>query len=133
MTIVFDRSVPEGERRWMRALIRRCATVYGFETWEFRVACRRFRGKQLAECTVKAMASIAEITIHPARLADRALARADLLHEMWHLLDDELLATLSDLAAHIQNPLRRARAYRRAYRRYEAWHDRTARIVGGLL
>ena len=133
--IVFERSVPEGERIWLTRLIKRFlrATDSSGAGWEIVVACRRFRGKQLAQCDVQEMAHRAVITLHPGRLADREAVRADVLHELWHLLDNELWDTLADLAAHIPDEKKRRRAYRRAERRYEAWHDRTARIVGGLL
>lgn len=133
MIVAFDQSVPESERRWVGTLIRAAARKFGFGAWEFRVACKRLRGAQIAECEVKAMAGMVDITLHPARLVNRAAARTDLAHELWHLVDCDMEDTLIDLASHIPDAKRRARAYRRAYRRYEALHDRQSRIMGECL
>lgn len=131
--IVFDRSVPEEERVWIGRLARRFLRACGLESWELVVKLKRFRGTQLAECEVQAMSTRAILTLHPARLENREAVRTDAMHELWHMLDEELIDTLADLAAHIPDEKKRRRAYRRAERRYEAWHDRTARVVGSLL
>jgi hypothetical protein len=127
--LTFDKSVPDTERRWIGALVRRAAVKFGFAAWEFQVACKTLRGDQIAECVVKGMAGMVDITLHPSRLANRAAARTDLAHELWHLVDCDMEDTLADLASHIPDPKRRARAWRRAYRRYETLHDRQSRIM----
>ena len=133
--IVFDRTVPEGERVWIARLVTRFLRACGMDAgkWELVVRCKRFRGTQLAQCDAEPMSTRAVIILHPGRLVNREAVKADLMHELWHLLDEELRDTLADLAAHIPDEKKRRRAFRRAERRYEGWHDRTARIVGGLI
>lgn len=133
MIVAFQASVPEGERRWIGRLVRRFLRVCGLDAWEIRVRFKRFRGRQLAQCDVEAMSTRAWLTFHPARLADRAALQTDVIHELWHLLDEELRDTLADMAAHIPDEKKRKRAMGRANRRYESWHDRTARVIGRLL
>lgn len=131
MLITFARNVPEEERRWLRLLIRRCARAWGYETWEFRVELKRL--PHYAEIEVQRMASVALLRLRPDRFAERTALRTDVLHELWHLRDTELQDAMQDLAAHIPDEKRRRRAFRRANRRYEAWHDQTARLVGRLM
>jgi hypothetical protein len=132
--IRFDRSVPQGERRWMAHIIRRAARLWDCESYEYRVAARRM-GKTLATCAVKvlSMATIVEITVNPSRFAEREGMRSDLIHELLHVLDEEVRHAFADLAAHIPDDRRRRRALRRAERRYEAWHDRHARVWARLI
>lgn len=133
MIVAFDKSVPGSERVWIGRLVRRFMRACGLQSWEIQVRFKRFRGKQLAQCDVEAMSTRAWLTFHPARLVDKAALRTDVIHELWHLLDEELRDTLADMAAHIPDEKKRKRAMGRANRRYESWHDRTSRIVGSLL
>ena len=132
--VVFDRSVPKTERRWMARLIRRCARLWDTQDFEYRVSAKRM-GATLGTCEVKvlSMATIVEIAVNPSRFAERPVIRVDLVHELLHVLDDEVREGLLDLAAHIPDEKRRARALRRAERRYEAWHDRHARVWARLI
>jgi hypothetical protein len=132
--VVFDRSVPKPERRWMARLIRRCARLWDCEDYEYRVAARRM-GRTLGTCAVKVlpMATIVEITVNPVRFPERAVMRIDLVHELLHVLDEAVREAFHDLAAHIPDEKRRARAFRRAERRYEAWHDKHARVWARLI
>jgi len=132
--VAFDKTVPDAERRWMGRVIRRCARLWGTEDYEYRVSARRM-GKTLASCTVKvlSMATIAEITVNPKRFEERDAMRADLIHELLHVLDEEVREAFVDLAAHIPDDRRRVRALRRAERRYEAWHDQHARVWARLI
>lgn len=133
MIITFDKTVPDEERRWIGRRVRRFLRVCGLTQWEIQVRFKRFRGKQLAQCDVEAMSTRAWLTFHPSRLADRKALATDVVHELWHLLDEELRDTLADLAAHIPDEKKRKRAMGRANRRYEAWHDRTSRVAGNLI
>ena len=132
--VVFDRSVPKPERRWMARLIRRCARLWDCEDYEYRVAAKRM-GRTLGTCTVKVlrMATIVEIAVNQSRFAERSAVRVDLVHELLHVLDEEVREALQDLAAHIPDEKRRTRAFRRAERRYEAWHDKHARVWARLI
>ncbi len=132
--VVFDRSVPKPERRWMARLIRRCARLWDCEDFEYRVAAKRM-GRTLGTCTVKVlrMATIVEIAVNPSRFAERSAVRVDLVHELLHVLDEEVREAFQDLAAHIPDEKRRTRAFRRAERRYEAWHDKHARVWARLI
>lgn len=133
MIVRCDDTVPEWERGWITRLVRRFLRVCGMTQWEVQIRCKRFRGRQLAQCDVEMMSTRAWLTFHPARMADRAALRTDIVHELWHLLDEELRDVLADMAAHIPDEKKRRRAMNRANRRYECWHDRTSRIVGTLL
>lgn len=132
--VVFDRSVPKEERRWMARLIRRCARLWDCEDYEYQVAARKM-GSTLGMCTVKvlSMATIVEIVVNPVRFEERAAMRVDLVHELLHVLDEEVRHAFLDLAAHIPDDKRRNRALRRAERRYEAWHDKHARVWERLI
>ena len=132
--VVFDRSVPKSEREWMGRLIRRCARLWDREDFEYRVAAKRM-GSTLGTCTVKvlSMATIVEITVNPERFTERPAVRSDLVHELLHVLDEEVREAFVDLAAHIPEDRRRARALRRAERRYEAWHDRHAKVWARII
>jgi hypothetical protein len=132
--VVFDRRVPQAERRWMARLIRRCARLWDCEDFEYRVAARRM-GRTLGTCTVKvlSMATIVEIVVNPVRFPEREAMRVDLVHELLHVLDEEVRQAFVDLAAHVPDDRRRARALRRAERRYEAWHDKHARVWARLI
>jgi len=57
----------------------------------------------------------------------------DLVHELLHVLDEEVRHAFVDLAAHIPDDKRRNRALRRAERRYEAWHDKHAHVWARLI
>jgi len=132
--VVFDKSVPKAERRWMARLIRRCARLWDCEDYEYQVAARRM-GRTLGMCTVKvlSMATIVEIVVNPVRFEERAAMRVDLVHELLHVLDEEVRHAFVDLAAHIPDDKRRNRALRRAERRYEAWHDKHAHVWARLI
>jgi hypothetical protein len=132
--VTFDRSVPKGERRWMASLIRRCARLWDVENYEYQVSAKRM-GSTLGMCTVKvlSMATIVEIVVSAGRFEERAGMRVDLVHELLHVFDEEVRHAFVDLAAHIPDDKRRARAFRRADRRYEAWHDKHARVWARLI
>jgi hypothetical protein len=132
--VVFDRSVPKGERRWMARLIRRCARLWDVENYEYQVSAKRM-GSTLGMCTLKvlSMATIVEIVVNSDRFEERPAMRVDLVHELLHVFDEEVRHAFVDLAAHIPDDKRRHRALRRAERRYEAWHDKHARVWERLI
>jgi len=132
--VVFDKSVPKGERRWMARLIRRCARLWDTEDYEYQVSAKRM-GSTLGMCTLKvlSMATIVEIVVNSDRFEERPAMRVDLVHELLHVFDEEVRHAFVDLAAHIPDDKRRHRALRRAERRYEAWHDKHARLWARLI
>jgi len=132
--VVFDKSVPRGERRWMASLIRRCARLWEVEDYEYQVAAKRM-GSTLGMCTLKvlSMATIVEIVVNSDRFEERPAMRVDVVHELLHVFDEEVRHAFVDLAAHIPDDKRRNRALRRAERRYEAWHDKHARVWARLI
>ena len=130
----FTDGIPPVERRWIARLIRRVATLWHTEGFEYQVSARNM-GDTLGMCTLKvlSMATIVEIVLNPKRFPDRRAMRVDLIHELLHVFDEEVRHSFVDLAAHIPDDKRRARALRRADRRYEAWHDRQARVWADVL
>jgi hypothetical protein len=79
------------------------------------------------------MATIVEIVVNSDRFEERPAMRVDLVHELLHVFDEEVRHAFVDLAAHILDDKRRNRALRRAERRYEAWHDKHARVWERLI
>ena len=132
MLVRFADSVPESERRWIAALVRRCGRLWGFADWEVRVECGDLKRNVVATVAVHPGGSQACVTMDQSRMYDRAVLRTDLIHELWHVPMWGIFAALQDLAAHIP-PKRRRPGLEAATRRYEVAHDYTARIWAPLL
>ena len=101
MLVRFADSVPESERRWIAALVRRCGRLWGFADWEVRVECGDLKRNVVATVAVHPGGSQACVTMDPSRMYDRAVLRTDLIHELWHVPMWGIFAALQDLAAHI--------------------------------
>lgn len=120
-------SVPESERRWIAALVRRCGRRWGFANWEVIVRCVSLPGDTAATASVYPTGSQVEVKIDPKRLQDRRCVRSDLIHELWHVPMWGMFMALQDLSIHIPKS-RRAKALDAALQRYETAHDYTARL-----
>lgn len=121
----------------MRALARRFGRLPGVGAWELHFCARRFpqASGQLGECFVDLPAHKAMVTLDLARLNPerRALCRADMIHELLHLLDEPLRQLLDEVADHVHSVRVRRRYKRHLADRYETWHDRMAGVLGSLL